>query len=515
MSYWEDRQRQLNKQLEQDEARLNERLSSFYDTEYAKLEKEIASYYQKYGEDNVIQYRVLMEQLSDGDRRLLVEQMERFAEKYPQYAYLMPVRESIYRLNRLEGLQYSIRMQQLEIGAVNNEEIKGHLERNAMRGVNAAAEALGFGKNFYANNPGITKLFVGVAWSKGKNFSQRIWGNADKLASYLNTDIAQGIARGDSYDRLVQQIQQRFSHVTRSDAYRLIYTEGTYVMAESTMHPFEEDFEEYRISTVGDGGVCPICRGVAEKVFRIKDREPGTNFPPLHPRCRCTFTIEVDDWDKWMEEYERRHGNGQAKKIAKRLGHGIMEPEDKGDLYTDLKNSSDDQEERSLQVNNFLNLLHLPESKWSGKTIIKTDEEMRPLGRKVKNCDIWLKNGAGIKTIIHEHLHARSVSRVLSLKPQCLGYEEGAVELLAEEICKKNGISYKASYKRYVEPLREIHKSIYKDKGAYEFAVDLFNVDPGNRKQWLEREVDTWAGADILRLKSKRKLYDLISGLEE
>lgn len=336
MSYWEDRQRQLNKQLEQDEARLNERLSSFYDTEYAKLEKEIASYYQKYGEDNVIQYRVLMEQLSDGDRRLLVEQMERFAEKYPQYAYLMPVRESIYRLNRLEGLQYSIRMQQLEIGAVNNEEIKGHLERNAMRGVNAAAEALGFGKNFYANNPGITKLFVGVAWSNGKNFSQRIWGNADKLANYLNTDIAQGIARGDSYDRLVRQIKQRFSHVTRSDAYRLIYTEGTYVMAESTMHPFEEDFEEYRISTVGDEGVCPICRGVAEKVFRIKDREPGTNFPPLHPRCRCTFTIEVDDWDKWMEEYERRHGNGQAGKVAGRFNNkkGVAKETNSGIIKT-------------------------------------------------------------------------------------------------------------------------------------------------------------------------------------
>lgn len=343
MSYWEDRQRQLNKQLEQDEARLNERLSSFYDTEYAKLEKEIASYYQKYGEDNVIQYRVLMEQLSDGDRRLLVEQMERFAEKYPQYAYLMPVRESIYRLNRLEGLQYSIRMQQLGIGAVNNEQIKKHLERNAMRGVNAAAEAMGFGKNFYANNPGITKLFVGVAWSNGKNFSQRIWGNADKLANYLNTDIAQGIARGDSYDRLVRQIKQRFSHVTRSDAYRLIYTEGTYVMAESTMQPFEEDFEEYRISTVGDGRVCPICRGVAEKVFRIKDREPGTNFPPLHPRCRCTFAIEVDDWDKWMEEYEKKHGEGQAKKIAKRFGHDIMELTRKtSDSRKEFKFISDD-----------------------------------------------------------------------------------------------------------------------------------------------------------------------------
>lgn len=67
------------------------------------------------------------------DRKLLMEKMDEFAEKYPQYAHIMPIRESIYKMNRLEGLQYSIRMQQIEIGAVNNEQIRAHLERNALR----------------------------------------------------------------------------------------------------------------------------------------------------------------------------------------------------------------------------------------------------------------------------------------------------------------------------------------------------------------------------------------------
>ena len=324
MTYWEKRQQELNRAMEKDEAALKKRLSSYFDTEFARLDREIAAYYQRYGVDNVIQYRTLMESLSEADRRLLMEKMDKFAARYPEYAHLMPVRESIYRLNRLEGLQYSIRMQQLEIGAVENKEITAYLNKQAERGVNAAAEALGFGKNFYANNPDISKLFVNTAWSNGQNFSQRIWGNTSKLAEYLNTDIAQGIARGDSYDRLVRQLRARFGKVSRNDAYRLIYTEGTYVMAESSMQPFLEDFEQYRLSTVGDGKVCEICREVAKHVFDIKNRKPGTNFPPLHPWCRCTFTIEVADWDKWMEDYERRHGNGQAEKVAGRLG-GEME----------------------------------------------------------------------------------------------------------------------------------------------------------------------------------------------
>lgn len=319
MSYWTDRQKQLNRQMEKDEAALRKRLSSFYDTEGRRLEKEIALYYQKFGEDNVVEYRKMKESLSDADRKLLMEQMETFAEKYPEYEYLMPVRESIYKLDRLEGLQYSVKMQMLEIGAVNNKEIEKHLEKQALRGTNAAAEVLGFGKNFYFNNPDITKRFVNAAWAEGKNFSQRIWENTEKLANYLNTDIAQGFARGDSYERMVKSLRSRFDHVSQRDAYRLIYTEGTYVMAESTIQLFIEDFEEYRISTVGDGKVCPICRGLATETFRIKDRQPGVSFPPLHSWCRCTYTIEVKDWNKWMKDYERRHKNGQAEKVAGRL----------------------------------------------------------------------------------------------------------------------------------------------------------------------------------------------------
>lgn len=319
MNYWQKRQRQLNGQLEKDEARLKKRLSSFYDAEFRKLDKQIAAYYLQYGTENVIEYRRLLEELPPEDKRLLIERMDEFAERYPQYAHLMPVRESVYKLDRLEGLQYSVRMQQLEMGAITQKDIREHLEKQALRGGNAAAQAMGFGENFYSMNQDIVKRFVDAAWSNGENFSQKIWKNTDKLANYLNTDISQGFARGDSYEKLIRNLRQRFGKVSRNDAYRLIYTEGTYVMAEATMQPFIEDFEKYRLSTAADEKVCSICRALAERTFQIRDRQPGVNFPPLHPWCRCTFTIEVRDWDKWIEDYEKRHGNSQAEKVAERL----------------------------------------------------------------------------------------------------------------------------------------------------------------------------------------------------
>lgn len=316
------RQEQLKKAAEKDEAKLKKRLSSFYDAEFKQLEKEIAAYYQQYGADNVIAYRNLLQSLSEEDRTLLMERMDAFAAKYPQYANLMPVRESIYKLDRLQGLQYSVYMSEAEVAGYTDEQIKTYLTSLSRQGLNYAMETLGFWKNFYSISADAVKQFVDVPWCNRENFSTRIWNDTQKLAQYLNQDLAQGFARGDSYDKLVRQLRQRFSRVNRKDAYRLVYTEGTYVMAESSIQPFTEDFEQYRISTAGDSRVCPICRAMAEQVFEIAERQPGVNFPPFHPWCRCTFTIEVEDWDKWIDDYVAKHSGGrkQAEKVAERLG---------------------------------------------------------------------------------------------------------------------------------------------------------------------------------------------------
>ena len=323
VNYWERRQQELNSALEKDEEKLKKRLSSYFDIECRKLEKQIAAYYKQYGTDNVIQYRQLMESLSDVDRRLLIEQMDEFAQLYPEYANLLPVRETIYKLNRLEGLQMSVLMQQYEIGVVDNEEIRKHLEKQALRNANAAAETMGYGKNFYTEDSNIIKTVVDTKWCNGKDFSERIWGNVEKLAQYLSSDIAAGFARGDRYEKLVRQLRQRFGKVSRNDAYRLIYTEGTYVMNEARAAAFEQDTEEYifriQYDKIRRSGWRDICDDLNEKVFRWDERKPGINFPPMHAWCHCSATPYVSDRQKFIEDYEKRHGNSQAEKVANQL----------------------------------------------------------------------------------------------------------------------------------------------------------------------------------------------------
>ena len=324
MSYWSDRQDQLRKAAEKDEAAIKKRLSKFYDAELKKLARAISSYYQQYGIDNVIEYRTLLQSLDEADMTLLMEQMDEFVEKYPQYAHLLPVRESIYKLDRLQGLQYSVFMAQANIAGYTNEQLTEYETKLAQQGLNYSMETLGFGKNFYAINAAIVKEFVDVAWCNGENFSTRIWNDTQRVAEYINRDMAQAFARGDSYDRIVKDVRRRFG-VNRSNAYRLVFTEGTYVMAESSIKPFEEDFTQYEYSPILDSKTCEICRALNGKVFEISERQPGVNFPPMHPWCRCTWLPYVEDWDEWMDDYVKRHrgdktnSTQEAQNIGKRL----------------------------------------------------------------------------------------------------------------------------------------------------------------------------------------------------
>ena len=430
MTYWQRRQKEQLKALEKSEKALMQRLTAYYRDEYAKLDKEIASFYSKYGVKKIIEYRMLLEDLSPQDRSLLIKNVEEFKEKYPNLKHIVPVRETIYNLNRLEGLQLSIIMQQAEIGTVNEQAVRRHLENLALKNANSVAELLGFGKNFYFENSDIIKNFVGVKWCDGKDFSQRIWENTDKLARYLTTDLAQGFARGESYEKLTTQIGKRFIDVAKRDIYRLVYTEGTYIMAESSAKPFEEDFENYRLSTVGDGKVCSKCNGTAESVFRFADRQAGVNFPPLHPMCRCTFEIVVDDWNKWLDDYEKKHSDS-GKQIENRLRRDMENEESKKkynyvDTVVNEKNINSATYRRRIDIitnNTEVNrsiwnvardmLLHRSGTKFedlayidsnTGKYIVNNSFDKESCVNPTKKMNKMLKN-ANYYTIIGVHNH--------------------------------------------------------------------------------------------------------------
>ena len=67
--------------------------------------------------------------------------------------------------------------------------------------------------------------------------------------------------------------------------------------AQATAKGYEETgVGEYQFDASLDLKTCPICRAMDGKSFRLPERETGVNYPPLHPRCRCT-TVPVTEFD--------------------------------------------------------------------------------------------------------------------------------------------------------------------------------------------------------------------------
>ena len=108
------------------------------------------------------------------------------------------------------------------------------------------------------------------------------------------------------------------------------------------------------------------------------------------------------------------------------------------------------------------------------------------VGRKNWDCSISLREDANTKTVIHELLHARSVSYYNVKAFQIWReIEEGTVELYAQEICEKNRIAWKGSYLNIVKKLRAINQILGICENDYDFAKQLFDIEMPNRYNWL------------------------------
>ena len=332
--YWHDRKVQYDESLGKDEKRLYSKLAAYYDREAARLDKEIAAYYTRYGVNGVLSYRNLLETLSDADKRLLIERLDDFVQKYPEYADLVPVRESIYKLNRLEGLRQSIAMQQLEMGAYEQAQALAFFQRQALRYANGAASFLGLGSSFYRLDSDLIRTAVGNKWCDGKDFSARIWDNRTKLGNTLHTQFVNGVIRGDDYHQLARQLREKFVKVSRKNAERLTFTEDTYLSNEAAMLVFAKDasYTEYEFVCTGDSESCDICKALSGERFKIAERTPGTNFPPMHPWCRCFFTPVVPSLDTLREDKQKEAASREKQDailLTASQGSGIIKEDNK------------------------------------------------------------------------------------------------------------------------------------------------------------------------------------------
>lgn len=163
--------------------------------------------------------------------------------------------------------------------------------------------------------------------------------------------------------------------------------------------------------------------------------------------------------------------------------HNLLKQQGKTYSHKELKQLA---EETSILANKYT----ANESKWSGKII----ESKRGVNAKLWNCNIEIENNTSPHALLHEQLHAHSISYYdRETYKECRRIEEATVEFYTKEICKKEGmINIESDYDEWVENLKKINNKLQLDEDDFEFAQKLFNIPVKKRISFLEDEIQKY-----------------------
>lgn len=156
------------------------------------------------------------------------------------------------------------------------------------------------------------KKALRTPWS-GKNYSERIWGNADKLASVLKQEVVNGLHRGTDVKTMARNVARRMD-VSYKNAIRLVRTEHNYIQNKAHIDSIKDAGMKYfKFVATLDKKTSTECREHDGKIYSIDEVVQGLNAPPLHPHCRSVVVGS-------RKSYNYRKG----KRIAKDANGGTI-----------------------------------------------------------------------------------------------------------------------------------------------------------------------------------------------
>lgn len=500
---------------------IREHAGKMYAQAWEEIQGEIGAFYQKYADENGITLQEAKKKISRAEfkdidweaycRRsaelerelrakrdsLPKEIVERMEQKWEEHEEKIRTLAAGGNITRLELLQADIDRNVLNLHDASQMSLYSYLggqyEDGYYRGIYGIQHHTGFGYGFTTvNTAAVEKALLSQA--DRRNFSQTIYKNVKNLERELKDCLTTGMIKGEGMGRMARRVQGRLN-VSYSNARRLVRTETAYAYEQASLAAYAEcGVTEYEYMAELDRRTSDLCRALDGRHFKIADAVPGTNYPPMHPNCRSTTAASAFDdtmphgaagdyedggypvppamtFEEWKDvqiprEQIKRHG-AYGTYTESEIRHLAQEAQKLADRYITAR-----------------------KSRWSGNIVFRDLEDA--MARKEWNCDISTRRDTALHILLHEQLHAKSVSHYgeQAFLENWI-FEEGPTELLAKEICLKENIpAVKTSYDDMVDALKEINKKAHICDTDYEFAVSIFEVDLPKRREWLENVID-------------------------
>lgn len=157
---------------------------------------------------------------------------------------------------------------------------------------------------------------INSRWS-GENYSSRIWKNTNALARTVKEELLLSLVTGRTDRDTAEIISGKFA-AGASVARRLVRTESNFLAGEMSAISYQECGIEYYIylATLDLKTCREDCAPLDGKRFKVSEREPGKNYHPMHPWCRCTEIADISAEDlARMERAARDPVTGKTMKV--------------------------------------------------------------------------------------------------------------------------------------------------------------------------------------------------------
>lgn len=304
--YWKLRFEQLEAAQNGQGAAAVAEIERQYKEAQKQIEGQIARWYQRFADNNGISLAEARQYLKGAALKEFKWDVQDYI-KYGQDNALMGgwMKElenasAKYHISKLEALKIQTQ-QSLEVmfskqlgtvtGAMGDVFESGyyHTAYELQKGFNIGWDIAGLDQSQ------IEKVLAKPWAVDGKNFSERIWGNKQKLISEVHGELTQNIMLGADPQKAIDSLAKKMK-TSRYNAGRLIMTEEAYFSSAAQKDCFEElGVEQFEIVATLDSHTSDICRSLDGKHFPMKDYQPGVTAPPFHVFCRSTTVPYFDE----------------------------------------------------------------------------------------------------------------------------------------------------------------------------------------------------------------------------
>lgn len=304
--YWKLRFEQLEQAQNQKGVKAYADIERQYKEAQKQLEGQIARWYQRFATNNGISLAEARQYLKGADLKEFKWDVQEYI-KYGQDNALnsgwmkeLENASAKYHISKLEALKVQTQHSLEVMYAKQFGTMHGALSDAFESGYYHTAYELQHGFNVGWDIAGLDQAQIEKVLAKpwaadGYNFSERIWGNKNKLISGVHNELSRNIMLGADPQKAIDSLAKKMN-TSKNNAGRLVMTEEAYFSSAAQKDCFESlGVEQYEIVATLDSHTSDICRSLDGKHFPMKDYQPGVTAPPFHVYCRSTTVPYFDE----------------------------------------------------------------------------------------------------------------------------------------------------------------------------------------------------------------------------